>query len=109
MLNWILSLCRGAAGPRFSGPVDLPVGQVHRLWLRAGERLEVHRGRLWLTREGDPTDHLLTPGVGYVAAFPQEVVLESLLGSASCYERDALSRPSSGRHEAPLSSALKER
>lgn len=91
MLDWILSRCRGAALPPVCGPVTLPAGQVHRLRLHAGDRLHVHQGRLWLTREGDPVDHLLTPGRGYVAAFPQEVVLESLLGGG-CYECDALSR-----------------
>lgn len=92
MLEGILNRFRGDAARRGRGPVDLPAGQAHRLWLRAGDRLHVHQGRLWLTREGDPVDHLLTPGCGYVAAFPQEVVLESLLGSGGCYERDALPR-----------------
>lgn len=74
------------------GPVDLPVGQAHRLRLRAGDLLLVRRGRVWMTREGDPLDHLLTPTQGHVAAHPEDVVLESCTRDGSLYERQALPR-----------------
>lgn len=69
---------------------NLPSGQARRLTLRRGETLFVRQGRLWLTREGDPTDHVLWPGSGYVAAVPQEVVIEAVGGQLCCYERHRL-------------------
>lgn len=65
----------------------LPAGQAHRVRLRAGDALLVRHGRVWMTREGDPIDHLLTPEAGHVAACAQEVVLESCDRSGSLYER----------------------
>lgn len=89
MLNWI----RGQAPARApTGPVDLPAGQAHRLRLRAGDVLLVRRGRVWMTREGDPLDHLLSPTQGHVAACPQDVVLESCIRDGSLYERQTLPR-----------------
>lgn len=65
----------------------LPAGQAHRVRLRAGDALLVRHGRVWMTREGDPIDHLLTPEAGHVAACAQEVVLESCDRRDSLYER----------------------
>lgn len=70
----------------------LPTGQATRLTLRRGETLLVRQGRLWLTREGDPIDHLLQPGCGHVASAPQEVVIEALGLQACHYERHRPSR-----------------
>jgi hypothetical protein len=87
MFKWI----RGQ-GPAHApvGPIDLPAGQAHRLRLCAGDVLLVRRGRVWMTREGDPLDHLLTPAQGHVASHPQDVVLESCAREGSVYERLAL-------------------
>jgi len=71
------------------GPVVLPAGQVHRLRLRAGDALLVRQGQVWMTREGDPLDHLLTPSQGHVAARPEDVVIESFVRGGSLYERQA--------------------
>ncbi len=68
-------------------PTTLPAGKAHRVRLRAGDALLVRHGRVWMTREGDPIDHLLTPEAGHVAACAQEVVLESCDRSGSLYER----------------------
>ena len=87
MLNWITRRAR-ARTP--IGPVALPAGQAHRLRLRAGDVLLVRQGRVWMTREGDPLDHLLTPTQGHVAACPQDVVLESCVQGGSLYERQTL-------------------
>lgn len=65
----------------------LPAGQAHRVRLRAGDALLVRRGQVWMTREGDPIDHVLSPGAGHVAACAQEVVLESCDPGGSLYER----------------------
>lgn len=68
----------------------LPAGQAARLTLRRGETLLVRQGRLWLTREGDPVDHVLWLGSGHVASVPQEVVIEAF-GPQDChYERHRL-------------------
>lgn len=87
MLNWIRGPVSSLAP---TGPIDLPAGQAHRLRLRAGDVLLVRRGQVWMTREGDPLDHLLTPAQGHVAAHPEEVVLESFVQDGSLYERQAL-------------------
>ncbi len=68
----------------------LPAGQAARLTLRRGETLLVRQGRLWLTREGDPVDHVLWPGSGHVASVPQEVVIEAFGPQACQYERHRL-------------------
>lgn len=68
----------------------LPAGQAARLTLRRGETLLVRQGRLWLTREGDPVDHVLWPGAGHVASVPQEVVIEAFGPQACNYERHRL-------------------
>lgn len=68
------------------GPVVLPAGHVHRLRLHAGEALLVRQGQVWMTREGDPLDHVLTPARGYVAARPEDVVIESFVRGGSLYE-----------------------
>lgn len=87
MFNWI----RGQGPARAPvGLVELPAGQVHRLRLRAGDVLLVRRGQVWMTREGDPLDHLLSPVQGHVAARPGDVVLESFVGGGSLYERQTL-------------------
>lgn len=90
MLNWIRGLFSSLAPTWPTGPIDLPAGQAHRLRLRVGDVLLVHRGRVWMTREGDPRDHLLTPSQGHVAACPQDVVLESCTPAVSLYERQTL-------------------
>lgn len=68
----------------------LAAGQAVRLSLRRGETLLVRQGRLWLTREGDPVDHVLWPGSGHVASVPQEVVIEAFGPQACQYERHRL-------------------
>lgn len=70
----------------------LPAGQAVRLTLRRGETLIVRQGRLWLTREGDPVDHVLWPGSGHVAPVPQEVVIEAFGPQACSYERHRMRR-----------------
>jgi len=82
---WALRSGRPAASASVS--VTLPAGQAARLHLRRGETLLVRHGRLWLTREGDLVDHVLTPGAGHVAAVPQEVVVEAFGQQACLYER----------------------
>ncbi len=71
-------------------PTQLPAGQVVRLALRRGEALVVREGSLWLTREGDMVDHVLSPGCGHVASVPQEVVIQAMGLQACCYERHRL-------------------
>lgn len=71
-------------------PIDLAPGQVHRVRLKAGELLLVREGRVWLTREGDPVDHVLVPGRGHVAPLAEEVVIESCAPTGSRYERHTL-------------------
>lgn len=78
-----------APAPAFVS-ATLPAGQADRLVLRRGEAVLVREGRLWLTREGDPVDHVLWPGAGHVASVPQEVVIEALGPQACCYERHRL-------------------
>lgn len=68
----------------------LHAGQPARLRLRPGETLLVRQGRLWLTREGDLVDHVLSPGCGHVAAGHQEVVIEAFGAPLCCYERHSL-------------------
>jgi len=75
----------------FAAAADtLAAGRARRLVLRRGEAVVVREGRLWLTREGDPHDHVLTPGAGYVATVPQDVVIEVLGGPRCRYERHRL-------------------
>lgn len=93
MFNWIRGLapalsCAAPVTP--AGPVVLPAGQVHRLRLRAGDALLVRQGQVWMTRQGDPMDHVLTPSQGHVAARPEDVVIESFVRGSSLYERQAL-------------------
>lgn len=73
-----------------SESATLPAGQAVRLKLRRGETLLVRQGRLWLTREGDPVDHVLWPGSGHVASVPQDVVIEAFGLQACHYERHRL-------------------
>jgi len=84
---WALALRTGRPAAPASVSVMLPAAQAARLHLRRGETLLVRHGRLWLTREGDLVDHVLTPGAGHVAAVPQEVVVEAFGQQACLYER----------------------
>ncbi|MBU0918313.1 MAG: DUF2917 domain-containing protein [Gammaproteobacteria bacterium] len=93
MFNWIRGLGPALApvtSVNLKGPVVLPAGQVHRLRLRAGDALLVRHGQVWMTRQGDPLDHVLSPSHGHVAARPEEVVLESFVRDGSAYERQPL-------------------
>ena len=90
MFNWISGLSATLAPIARTGIVELPAGRVHRLRLRAGDVLLVRQGQVWMTRQGDPIDHLLTPSQGHVAARPEEVVLESFVRDGSAYERQPL-------------------
>lgn len=93
MFNWIRGLVPALApvtSVKLKGPVVLPAGQVHRLRLRAGDALLVRHGQVWMTRQGDPLDHVLSPSHGHVAARPEDVVLESFVPDGSLYERRAL-------------------
>lgn len=100
MFNWIRGLALAPTSTTTttsvltagSGAVELRSGQVHRLRLRAGEVLLVRRGQVWMTRQGDPLDHLLTPSQGHVAARSEDVVIESFVRDGSLYERQALPR-----------------
>lgn len=93
MFDWIKGLVPALApvtSAHLAGPVALPAGQVHRLRLRAGDALLVRQGQVWMTRQGDPLDHVLSPSHGHVAARPEDVVLESFVRGGSLYERQAL-------------------
>lgn len=78
------------------GPIALSEGQVHHLRLRPGDALLVRQGRVWMTRDGDPLDHLLAPGQGHVAARMEDVVVQGCSASGCVYEREALPRRRSG-------------
>lgn len=84
-----LSQAKPARGPACVS-ATLPAGQAARLTLRRGETLLVRQGCLWLTREGDPVDHVLRPGSGHVASVPQEVVIEAFGPQVCSYERHRL-------------------
>lgn len=89
---WARALLRAFPRPRPAQGLTclsatLPAGQATRLTLRRGEALLVREGRLWLTREGDPIDHVLWPGSGHVASVPQDVVIEAFGPQACRYER----------------------
>ena len=75
---------RAAASVR---TVCLPPGWVRRVRLRAGEGLWVREGRVWMTREGDPVDHVLTAGQVRVAERAEVWVLQSCAVGASLCER----------------------
>lgn len=95
MFNWIRGLSCALAPTAFTaakGAIELPAGQVHRLKLGAGDVLLVRRGQVWMTRQGDPLDHLLTPTQGHVAARAEDVVIESFVKDGSVYERQTLPR-----------------
>lgn len=88
--RWFAFLLPKPARGQACVSATLPAGQAQRLMLRRGETLLVRQGRLWLTREGDPVDHVLWPGSGHVASVPQEVVIEAFGPQACSYERHRL-------------------
>jgi Protein of unknown function (DUF2917) len=59
-----------------AAPLHLLPGRAARLGDRAGE-LTVLSGRVWLTRDGDPGDHILGPGARVRVAWADRAVLES--------------------------------
>lgn len=90
LLRWWLARRRGGhdagRGPAPLAPVarTLGAGAVRRLHLRGGDTLLVRVGGLWLTRAGDPQDHLLQPGAGFVAARSGDVVVQAF-GAGGCH------------------------
>ena len=93
---WLQRQCEARGGVRGSEPVSsapvsasataltLGAGAVLRLHLRSGDALQVRVGGLWLTRTGDPQDHLLQPGAGFVAARSGDVVVQAF-GACACH------------------------
>jgi hypothetical protein len=64
----------------------LAAGEVRTLRLDAGASLAVADGLLWLTRSGDPADHLLSAGT--IFSFPRgALVVIQALRSEARYKR----------------------
>ncbi len=64
----------------------LAAGEVRTLRLPAGASLAVTDGILWLTRSGDPADHLLSAGTTF--SFPRgALVVVQALRNAARYKR----------------------
>ncbi len=57
---------------------SLAPGQVRTLRLPAGASLAVTDGLLWLTRSGDPADHLLSAGTTFTFPRGALVVVQAL-------------------------------
>lgn len=77
--------CEPAAlAAALSASHTLGAGAVLRLHLRSGDALLVRVGGLWLTRAGDPQDHLLQPGAGFVATHSGDVVVQAF-GACACH------------------------
>lgn len=95
--RWWLQCLRGLPGgePVSSASATahtLGAGAVLRLHLRSGDALRVRVGGLWLTRAGDPQDHLLQPGAGFVAARSGDVVVQAFGACACHFEWHGLAR-----------------
>jgi hypothetical protein len=63
--------------------LDLVHGMAMRCPLQPGQVLHVAQGQLWLTRAGEPQDHVLGPGQRWVAT-RHELVWLSAAGPAAC-------------------------
>lgn len=81
-----------ASDAALSAAHTLGAGAVRRLHLRSGDALQVRVGGLWLTRAGDPQDHLLQPGAGFVAVHSGDVVVQAFGACACHFERHGLER-----------------
>ncbi|MCH8179059.1 MAG: DUF2917 domain-containing protein [Proteobacteria bacterium] len=94
--DWAMRCSPGVAPPPGVSHV-LAAGQVLRLSLRRGEVLRVRVGGLWLTRTGDPRDHIVQPGAGFVATRGGPVVVQAF-GACACHvERHRLPGRGMGR------------
>lgn len=59
--------------------LHLPQHEVYRIsdsWSRT--RIVCEKGLLWVTRAGDPEDHLLKPGDSFIANKGGKVVIEAI-------------------------------
>ncbi|HEX7864847.1 MAG TPA: DUF2917 domain-containing protein [Variovorax sp.] len=57
--------------------MTLPVGAAHTLRHRAGARLEVTSGRVWLTEPGDLDDHFVAGGESLMLHHDGPIVIQS--------------------------------
>ncbi|NRF69010.1 DUF2917 domain-containing protein [Aquincola sp. S2] len=65
--------------------VDLPPGRAITLPATPDQALLVLRGRIWLTRSGDPDDHFLDTGQRIdLGEGGERVVVEAVNGPAQC-------------------------
>jgi hypothetical protein len=62
---------------RATPSMTLPIGQTHTLRRRAGARIEVTSGRVWLTVPGDPDDHFIAGGESMLLRHDGPIVIQS--------------------------------
>lgn len=65
---------QGASAPSL---MTLPIGEARTLRHRAGARIEVTSGRVWLTEPGDLDDHFVTSGESLLLHHNGPVVVQS--------------------------------
>ena len=58
--------------------IALEPGQVVTLDDAAGTRVSARYGTLWVTEEGNPTDHIVNPGEAYVLARDGRSIVQAL-------------------------------
>jgi hypothetical protein len=68
--------------------IELQRGRLLRL-RRAGSRLTVHAGSVWITEHGNLRDIILRPGESFVLAQPGIALLEACSDAALSYEPEA--------------------
>jgi hypothetical protein len=67
--------------------IDLERGRLLRM-RRAGSRLTVHAGSVWITEHGNLRDIILRAGQSFVLAEPGIALLEACSDAAVSYEPD---------------------
>lgn len=80
----------GCGAPVDTQKIRLAAGELHVMRLAADETvaLRIRSGELWVTLEGDATDHLLGSGDVFRAEGPGLLVAEAL-GGAVAFEAEA--------------------
>ncbi|OYU98509.1 MAG: hypothetical protein CFE45_16230 [Burkholderiales bacterium PBB5] len=66
-----------------SAVLQLPAGQPLRMTRASGTRLHAAAGDLWVTIDGDTTDHVLAQGDSLLIASAEPVLITALGGRAS--------------------------